>query len=174
MTASILGKGASLMVDFTLNGRGVSYPAEARTSLASMLRESAGTTSVHLGCEHGICGACTVIVDGVSARSCLMLAVQVDGLVVETLEGAARSGRIADLQEAFVQHAALQCGFCTPAMLLVASELLDNYPQMDRDAIRAGLSGNICRCTGYQAIVDAVEHVARSRRAPGACSGEEA
>ena len=150
-------------VTFTLNGERRRFHAEARRSLAGVLREDAGATSVHLGCEHGVCGACTVVLDGRCVRSCLVLAVQADGCTVETLEGATASGRIADLQEAFIRYAALQCGFCTPGMLLSAAELLEDQPGPDRQHIRAALSGNICRCTGYQSIVDAVETVATQR-----------
>ena len=157
-------KSETIKVNFVLNGRRASHLVQARTSLASMLREAAGATSVHLGCEHGICGACTILLDGVSSRSCLLLAVQASGTHIETLEGASASGRISDLQQAFVERAALQCGFCTPGMLLTADEFIMNNPDADREAIRAALSGNLCRCTGYQAIVDAVEQVGQQRR----------
>lgn len=161
------------LIEFTLNGRRVRYRADARTSLASMLRESAGTTSVHLGCEHGVCGACTVVLDRKCVRSCLLFAVQVQGATIETLEGADASGRLRDLQSAFVDRAALQCGFCTPGMLLSAGELLDRVAMPSRAAIREALSGNICRCTGYHAIVDAVQDAAQRRNSPAANGPEE-
>ena len=132
----------------TVNGQQVTRSVSPRTSLALFLREELGATSVHLGCEHGVCGACTVVYDGVTARSCLLLAAQADGVEIETLEGASASGRLADLAEEFVARAALQCGFCTSGMLLTAAELIDRKEATDRGAIRNHLSGNICRCTG--------------------------
>jgi carbon-monoxide dehydrogenase small subunit len=127
------------------------------------LRETLALTGSHVGCEHGVCGACTVRVDGAIVRGCLMLAVQCDGARVETIEGLSDAGEIADLQSAFARRNALQCGFCTPGMLLAAQELLQVGGVPSRDQIRAHLSGNYCRCTGYQAIIDAVEAVARTR-----------
>ena len=153
----------TVRITTTVNGRQVTRSVSPRTSLALFLREDLGATSVHLGCEHGVCGACTVVYDGVTARSCLLLAPQADGVVIETLEGASASARFADLQEEFFARAALQCGFCTPGMLLTAAELIERGIVADRTAIRDGLSGNLCRCTGYQSIVDAVETVATSR-----------
>jgi aerobic carbon-monoxide dehydrogenase small subunit len=146
-----------------INGRSITRTVPPRTSLALFLREEIGATSVHLGCEHGVCGACTVLYDGICARSCLLLAPQADGATIETLEGVSETPLVAELQQEFVERAALQCGFCTPGMLLTAAELLERTPSPDREAIRDGLSGNICRCTGYQSIVDAVEAVAASR-----------
>ncbi len=122
-------------------------------------------TGSHVGCEHGVCGACTVRVDGVIVRGCLMLAVQCDGARIDTIEGVSDSGEIADLQQAFERRNALQCGYCTPGMLLTAQELLQGRGVPSRDAIREHLSGNYCRCTGYQAIIDAVESVAKARTA---------
>jgi carbon-monoxide dehydrogenase small subunit len=143
-----------------VNGETVSAQVPVRQSLVDWLRDDLGLTGTHVGCEHGVCGACTLVVDGVCIRGCLMLAVQADGLSVETIEGATRSGRLAALQEAFHERAALQCGFCTPGMLLTAAELLSGSEVPDRNAIRDALSGNYCRCTGYEAIVDAVAALA--------------
>jgi aerobic carbon-monoxide dehydrogenase small subunit len=150
-------------ITLAVNGEEVRESVDARTTLVDFLRETLGLTGSHVGCEHGVCGACTVLVDGVVVRGCLLLAVQCDGRAVETIEGASDSGAIADLQEAFRTRNALQCGYCTPAMLLTAAELLADGGVPSRAAIRAHLSGNYCRCTGYQAIVDAVETVARAR-----------
>jgi carbon-monoxide dehydrogenase small subunit len=150
-------------IAISVNGEEVRESVDARTTLVDFLRETAGLTGSHVGCEHGVCGACTVRVDGAVVRGCLMLAVQCDGARVDTIEGVADSGEIADLQQAFVARNALQCGFCTPGMLLSAQELLAAGGVPSREAIRAHLSGNYCRCTGYQAIVEAVEAVAKAR-----------
>ena len=150
-------------ITISVNGEEVRESVDARTTLVDFLRETAGLTGSHVGCEHGICGACSVRVDGAVVRGCLMLAVQCDGARIDTIEGVADSGEIADLQQAFVARNALQCGFCTPGMLLSAQELLAAGGVPSREAIRAHLSGNYCRCTGYQAIVDAVEAVAKTR-----------
>jgi aerobic carbon-monoxide dehydrogenase small subunit len=150
-------------IAISVNGEEVRESVDARTTLVDFLRETAGLTGSHVGCEHGVCGACSVRVDGAVVRGCLMLAVQCDGARVDTIEGVADSGEIADLQQAFVARNALQCGFCTPGMLLSAQELLAAGGVPSREAIRAHLSGNYCRCTGYQAIVDAVEAVAKTR-----------
>jgi aerobic carbon-monoxide dehydrogenase small subunit len=152
-----------LDIALTVNGEDVRESIEARKTLVDFLREDLRLTGSHVGCEHGVCGACTVRVDGAVVRGCLMLAVQCDGARVETIEGVADSGEIADLQDAFQRRNALQCGYCTPGMLLTAQELLQGGGVPGREAIRAHLSGNYCRCTGYQAIVDAVEAVARAR-----------
>ena len=144
-------------VTLTVNGEQVSRLVAVRQHLVDFLRTELGLTGSHLGCEHGICGACTVRVDGDVVRGCLMLAVQADGFEVETIEGLTESGEIADLQENFVERDALQCGFCTPGMLITAAELLREAAPKTRDEIREFLSGNYCRCTGYHAIVDAVE-----------------
>jgi carbon-monoxide dehydrogenase small subunit len=151
--------------DITLevNGENVSERVDARMSLVDFLREKLALTGSHVGCEHGVCGACTVRVNGAVVRGCLMLAVQCDGMRVETIEGVAVTEEIADLQHAFIERNALQCGFCTPGMLLTAQELLQAGGIPSRNTIRAHLSGNYCRCTGYHAIVDAVEAVARAR-----------
>jgi aerobic carbon-monoxide dehydrogenase small subunit len=150
-------------ITISVNGEEVRESVDARTTLVDFLRETVGLTGSHVGCEHGVCGACTVRVEGAVVRGCLMLAVQCDGARVDTIEGVADSGEIADLQQAFVARNALQCGFCTPGMLLSAQELLAAGGVPSREAIRAHLSGNYCRCTGYQAIVDAVEAVAKAR-----------
>ena len=153
---------SSVAITITVNGQPVTRAVEPRLNLADFLRAE-GLTGTHVGCEHGVCGACTVRVDGRTARSCLTLAVQCHDSEVETIEGATDGGTISDLQDAFVENNALQCGFCTPAMLITADELLRDNPSPTRDEIREHLSGNYCRCTGYQAVVDAVEQVAKQR-----------
>lgn len=150
-------------ITLTVNGEPVTGHVEARRSLVDFLREDLALTGSHVGCEQGVCGACTVRVDGRIVRGCLMLAVQADGATVETIEGISDTGELAALQEAFLEHNALQCGFCTPGMLLTAAELLRHNAKPSREEIRTHLSGNYCRCTGYQAIVDAVEAVASKR-----------
>jgi carbon-monoxide dehydrogenase small subunit len=150
-------------IAFTLNGRPVHATVEARLHLADFLRHTLRLTGTHVGCEHGVCGACNVMIEGRSARSCLMLAVQVDGAEVETIEGLTARAAIADLQREFVTRNALQCGYCTPGMLVTAAELLARGAPLSRTDIREALSGNYCRCTGYQAIVDAIEAVAARR-----------
>jgi carbon-monoxide dehydrogenase small subunit len=150
-------------IALTVNGEEVRADIEPRKTLVDFLREDLGLTGSHVGCEHGVCGACTVRVDGAVVRGCLMLAVQCDGARVETIEGVSDAGELADLQDAFERRNALQCGYCTPGMLLTAAELLSRGGVPTREAIRDHLSGNYCRCTGYQAIVDAVETVARAR-----------
>ena len=149
-------------IRFRLNGRPVQKHVEARTSTVDMIRHDAGLTGTHVGCEHGVCGACSIVLDGAVVRGCLVYAVQLDGAAVETIEGASDSGRIAALQAAFVDRNALQCGFCTPGMLLIAAELLAREPNPSRTQIREALSGNICSCTGYEAIVDAVAAAAKA------------
>src|SRR5215469_258830 len=146
----------TVAVLLTVNGTAVSRRIEPRQSLVDFLRYELELTGSHVGCEHGVCGACTVRVNGAVVRGCLMLAVQCDGARVETIEGVSDSNEIADLQQAFIARNALQCGFCTPGMLLTAQELLRHGGVPSRDAIRTHLSGNYCRCTGYQAIIDAV------------------
>ena len=147
----------------TVNGEAVRERVDARKTLVDFLREDLGLTGSHVGCEHGVCGACTVRLDGAIVRGCLTLAVQCDSASVETIEGVADSGAIADLQQAFQARNALQCGFCTPGMLLTAQALLARGGVPSREQIREHLSGNYCRCTGYHAIVDAVEAVAQAR-----------
>jgi carbon-monoxide dehydrogenase small subunit len=152
-----------MKVTLTVNGEPVQAEVEPRLHLGDFLRETLGLTGTHLGCEHGVCGACTVRIDGALARACLVLAVQADGCHVETIEGLSDCNEIADLQQAFHQRNALQCGYCTPGMLIAAQDLLLREPVPDREAIRAHLSGNYCRCTGYHAIVDAVQATAAAR-----------
>ena len=152
-------------IAFTLNGQLVHARVEARLHLADFLRQTLRLTGTHIGCEHGVCGACNVMIDGRSARGCLTLAVQADGSAVETIEGLTHREAIADLQQEFVARNALQCGYCTPGILATATELF-GCGTPTRAEIRDALSGNYCRCTGYQAIVDAIETVGR-RRADG-------
>jgi len=154
-------------VSLTVNGETVQETVDARQTLIDFLREQLVLTGSHVGCEHGVCGACTVRVNGVIVRGCLMLAAQCEGAKVETIEGLSDSGEIADLQEAFERRNALQCGFCTPGMLLTAQELLAAGGVPSRDKIREHISGNYCRCTGYHAIVDAIEAVAKERTGGG-------
>jgi carbon-monoxide dehydrogenase small subunit len=155
----------ALDISLTVNGETVRERVDARKTLVDFLRDDLALTGSHVGCEHGVCGACTVRVNGDVVRGCLMLAVRCDGAKVETIEGVSDSGQIADLQAAFETRNALQCGFCTPAMLLTAQELLAKGGVPSRDEIRQHISGNYCRCTGYHAIVDAVESVALTRTA---------
>ncbi|MDI3298768.1 MAG: (2Fe-2S)-binding protein [Bacillota bacterium] len=155
-----------------VNGREVEDEVEVRTTLADWLREGLGLTGTHLGCEHGVCGACTVLVDGQAVRSCLMLAVQADGTEVRTVEGlAGPEGQLHPVQQAFLEHHALQCGFCTPGFLMTAVAFLEENPEPDEPSIREALSGNICRCTGYQPIVEAVADAAGRLRAPARAAG---
>jgi carbon-monoxide dehydrogenase small subunit len=147
----------------TVNGDAVRERVDARMSLVDFLRETLALTGTHVGCEHGLCGACSVRLDGEVVRGCLTLAVQCDGARVDTIEGVSDSGEIADLQTAFEKRNALQCGYCTPGMLLTAQELLRGGAVPSREKIRDHISGNYCRCTGYQAIVDAIEAVAQQR-----------
>ncbi|PPR23626.1 MAG: Caffeine dehydrogenase subunit gamma [Alphaproteobacteria bacterium MarineAlpha10_Bin3] len=150
----------NMRIILRVNGEAVEAEVPVRRNLVDFLRGDLGLTGSHVGCEHGVCGACTVVVDGAIMRGCLLLAVQADRCDIETIEGADESGRIAALQAAFHRRNALQCGFCTPAMLLTAAALLAQNGNPTRDEIRECLSGNFCRCTGYQAIVDAVAEVA--------------
>lgn len=147
-------------ISLVVNGIPITRSVAPRTTLVDFLRHDLGLTGSHVGCEHGICGACTVRLDGSTVRGCLTLAVQADGATVETIEGVTESGEVAALQEAFRQGNAVQCGFCTPGVILTAAELLARDPDPDRETIRRWLSGNYCRCTGYHAIVDAVEAAA--------------
>jgi carbon-monoxide dehydrogenase small subunit len=155
---------SSVEVAFVVNGNTVTDAVAPRTTLVEFLRQRLGLTGSHVGCEHGVCGACHVRVDGQVVRGCLFLAVQADGAEVQTIEGLSASGEIADLQDVFVRRNAMQCGFCTPGMLMIAADLLSRREVLSRECIRDALSGNYCRCTGYQSIVDAIEEVARARR----------
>jgi carbon-monoxide dehydrogenase small subunit len=154
---------AAIEISIVVNGESIEANVLARLNLADFLREHLKLTGTHVGCEHGVCGACTIRVDGDLVRACLMLAVQAHGASVETIEGISDNGEIADLQSAFRERNALQCGYCTPGMLMAAQDLLKQTLSPDRDRIRAHLAGNYCRCTGYQAIVDAIEATARAR-----------
>ncbi len=153
----------TLDISMRVNSEDVRERIEARKTLVDFLRDDLALTGTHVGCEHGVCGACTVRVDGAVVRGCLMLAVQCDGAQVDTIEGISDSGAIADLQGAFQRRNALQCGFCTPGMLIGAHDLIGRGGALSRAAIRDHISGNYCRCTGYQAIVDAIESVALTR-----------
>ena len=153
----------AIQISLMVNGVAVNRDVEPRQSLVDFLRYSLELTGSHVGCEHGVCGACTVRVDGAIVRGCLMLAVQADGCRVETIEGVTGTGEVFDLQQAFAEGNALQCGFCTPGMLLTAQDLLARKPGASSQEIREALSGNYCRCTGYHAIVEAVRKTAESR-----------
>ncbi len=146
-------------ITVTVNGKSCQAAVEPRLLLADFLRQTLGLTGTHVGCEHGVCGACTVLLDGDSVRSCLIFAVQADGRSVETVESLGSIGRLNALQESFHEHHALQCGFCTPGMLITATDLIRKYPLATDDDIREGLSGNLCRCTGYEHIVKAIRAV---------------
>jgi carbon-monoxide dehydrogenase small subunit len=143
-------------IKLTVNGTAYERAVEPRLLLADFLRGTLGLTGTHVGCEHGVCGACTVLVDGDSMRSCLLFTVQLDGATIETVESLGTLNNLNPLQEAFREHHALQCGFCTPGMLMTATDLLRKYPLATDAQIREGLSGNLCRCTGYEHIVAAV------------------
>ena len=155
-------------ISLTVNGERVSRRVEARRHLIDFLRLDLGLMGSRAGCEHGVCGACTVRIDGRIARGCLVLAASLDGSIVETIEGVSDSGEIRDLQDAFIARNACQCGFCTPGMLLAATELLKDNPQPTRGEIRAYIAGNYCRCTGYHAIVDAIAATAARRNGKAA------
>ena len=155
-------------IQFTVNGQSHSGSSEARKTLADYLREDCGLTGTHLGCEHGVCGACTVLVNGEPARSCLMLAVQAEGADVVTIEGLADGDTLHPLQQAFMETFGFQCGFCTPGFVMSALALLRDNPNADEAEVREELSGNICRCTGYQSIVEGVLLAARRAREEGA------
>jgi aerobic-type carbon monoxide dehydrogenase small subunit (CoxS/CutS family) len=146
-------------VGLTVNGRSYREEVEPRFLLSDFLRHTLGLSGTHVGCEHGVCGACTVRLDGVAVRSCLLLAVQADGCAVETVEGLASNGELHPLQQAFREHHALQCGFCTSGILMASAELVERGEPVSRDEIVDLLSGHLCRCTGYEPIVDAIEQV---------------
>lgn len=146
----------------TVNGQEYQREVEVRMTLADFLRESLGLTGTHLGCEHGVCGACTVLLNGEAVRSCLMLAVQTDGASIDTVEGLAPDGELTSLQLAFQQNHALQCGFCTPGLLMTATAFLRETPNPTEEQIKDAISGNICRCTGYHSIIQAIKDVSQS------------
>jgi len=150
-------------ISLTVNGVAHEKDVEPRMLLADFLRETLGLTGTHVGCEHGVCGACTVLLDGDSVRSCLTFAVQLDGAAIETVESLGTVEDLSPLQRAYREHGALQCGFCTPGMLITTIDMLKKYPLASDAEIREGLSGNLCRCTGYEHIVDAVRAVAKAR-----------
>jgi carbon-monoxide dehydrogenase small subunit len=153
-----------MRITLTVNGERVTRDVEPRRHLIDFLRLDLGLTGSHAGCEHGVCGACTLRVDGEIVRGCLVLAASLDGAEVTTIEGLSDSGEMADLQDAFIARNAAQCGFCTPGMIMAAADIVRNHPEATRSEIREHLSGNYCRCTGYQAIVDAVEATLEARR----------
>ena len=154
---------ADKKIKLTVNGVVYERTVEPRLLLSDFLRLDLGLTGTHVGCEHGVCGACTIIVNGDSARSCLMLAVQADGAMIETVESLGGIRKLNSVQRAFHEHHALQCGFCTPGMLMTVTDLLRKYPLATDEQIRGGLSGNLCRCTGYEHIVEAVRALVRQR-----------
>ncbi len=151
----------------SINVNGVDHhdEIEPRLLLVHYLRDLLGLTGTHIGCETSICGACTVLLDGQAVKSCTMFAVQADGANITTIEGLAANGQLHPVQEGFWEHHGLQCGYCTPGMILAATQLIDRNPNPSRDEIRHGLDGNLCRCTGYQHIVEAVEYVAKKASA---------
>jgi aerobic carbon-monoxide dehydrogenase small subunit len=163
MNTTDLGGHEDIEIDATLNGKPLRRRVKARQHLADFLRQELELTGTHLGCEHGICGACTVLIDGRTARGCLTLAAQISGKSVETIEGLTENGMLADLQKEFIERNAAQCGFCSSGMLLTAHELLLSGETLSRADIREAMSGNMCRCTGYHAIIDAVEAVMTTR-----------
>lgn len=163
-----MDKLSRVQVSLTVNGQPYQRTVEPRLTLADFLRDELGLTGTHLGCEHGVCGACTVLVDGRAVRSCLMFAVQADSCTILTVEGLTQDGQLHPLQEAFMRHNALQCGFCTPGFLMSALDFLEDIEpgaQLTEDDVRVAISGNICRCTGYQGIVRAIAEVANGRTA---------
>ena len=152
-------------ITVTVNGAAHRAALEPRKTLADFLREDCGLTGTHLGCEHGVCGACTVIMDGRAVRSCLVFAVQAEGAEITTVEGLATDGALTPVQQAFIDNHGLQCGFCTPGFIVSVTAFLESNPDPGPDEIREGLSGNICRCTGYQGIIKAVTQAAEAMRA---------
>ena len=153
-------------ITLTINGRAHAISVEPRKTLVDAIREDCGLTGTHIGCEHGVCGACTVILDGEAVRSCLMFAVQAQGKAIRTVEGLADGKTLHPLQRAFMAHHGLQCGFCTPGFLMLATNALEQHPDIDDEELRDVLSSNLCRCTGYQNIVKAVRAAADEMRNP--------
>ena len=162
---SLAGGARVIAIELTVNGRRVCEEVEPRLLLSDFLRHRLGLTGTHVGCEHGVCGACTVMVDGASVRSCLLLAVQTDGMTVDTVEGLARDGPLTPLQAAFRENHALQCGFCTPGILMAALDFLERYRDPGREQVVDMLSGHLCRCTGYEPIVEAILQAAAATAA---------
>lgn len=160
----VIQKNSPATLTLQVNGQTVSAPCETRTTLLDFLRTRLGLTGTHAGCEHGVCGACTVLVDGVPARSCLGFAHQFENAQITTVEGLTSTAALGDLQLAFSRHHALQCGFCTPGFLIVAEELLRRIPNPTEAQIREEIAGNLCRCTGYVGIVNAIKEVAQQRQ----------
>ncbi|MPY70165.1 MAG: 2Fe-2S iron-sulfur cluster binding domain-containing protein [Alphaproteobacteria bacterium] len=152
-------------ITLTVNGRDFAVTVEPRRTLADTIRDDCGQTGTHIGCEHGVCGACTVLLDGEPVRSCLMFAVQAEGREIRTVEGLAADGALSPLQQAFIDNHALQCGFCTPGFLMLATGVLERDPDIGEDELREVLSSNLCRCTGYQNIVKAVKSAAATMKA---------
>jgi len=163
-----------IVCEMVVNGEPMKGIAEPRTLLVDFLRHELGLTGTHVGCEHGVCGACTILIDDQPVRSCLVLAVQARGAEVRTVEGLAKDDQLDPLQTAFHEKHGLQCGFCTPGMLMAGTALLERNPDPDEDEIREYLSGNICRCTGYMGIVDAVKTAAAARRERSTTNGNRA
>jgi carbon-monoxide dehydrogenase small subunit len=165
--------GETRKISLSVNGKTYEEEVEVRFHLADFLRQQLGLTGTHLGCEHGVCGACTILLNGRSTRSCLMLAVQADGQEITTIEGIAPSDEeMHPLQEAFRDNHGLQCGFCTPGMIMSAKHLLDENPKPSEEEIRCGISGNLCRCTGYQNIVKSVQYASKKLQASEPAGGE--
>jgi carbon-monoxide dehydrogenase small subunit len=158
---------ATRSIHLTVNGKTYERTVAVRMTLADFLREELNLTGTHLGCEHGVCGACTILYNGAAVRSCLMLAVQADGAELMTVEGLAQGDTLHPLQQAFQEHHALQCGFCTPGLLMTAYALLQETPHPSRDEVREAIAGNICRCTGYAPIVQAIVQAGSALQTPG-------
>ena len=157
---------ATRSIHLTVNGMVYERTVAVRMTLADFLREELNLTGTHLGCEHGVCGACTILYNGAAVRSCLMLAVQADGAELMTVEGLAQGDTLHPLQQAFQEHHALQCGFCTPGLLMTAYALLQETPHPSRDEVREAIAGNICRCTGYAPIIQAIVQASSALRTP--------
>jgi len=155
-------------INITVNGISHKHEVEPRLLLVHYLRDLLGLTGTHVGCETSICGACTVMLDGQSVKSCTLLAVQADGASITTIEGLAANGNLHPVQEGFWEQHGLQCGYCTPGMIIAAAQMLDRNPDPSQEEIRHGLEGNLCRCTGYQHIVEAVQHAARKMKGQAA------
>ncbi|HTH95768.1 MAG TPA: (2Fe-2S)-binding protein [Stellaceae bacterium] len=160
-------------VSFILNGRACTVDVEPRRTLVDVIRDECAATGTHIGCEHGVCGACTILVDGEPVRSCLMFAVQAEGAILRTVEGLERGGALHPLQQAFIEHHALQCGYCTPGFLMLAAGVLEKDPGISEQELIETLSSNICRCTGYQNIMRAVRAAAKEMAGKEKIGGRE-